>query len=48
MDKQLSRLLKASIKLEQKVAHMYMMFHKALPEDADFWQQLAKSTFRTS
>ena len=41
MDKKLFLLLDASIELEQNVADLYVIFHSALTEDADFWWQLA-------
>ncbi len=41
MDKQLFLLLDASIALERNVSDLYMVFHSAFAEDADFWRQLA-------
>ena len=37
MSQNLSQLLKEAIQLELNVAKLYLLFHKLLPEDAEFW-----------
>lgn len=41
MDKETISLIDESIALEMNVSKVYSVFHKALPDDADFWWRLA-------
>jgi ferritin len=40
MSQNLGQLLKEAIQLELNVAKLYLLFHKLLPEDAEFWWTL--------
>ncbi len=40
MDNDTVKLAEEAIQLEQNVGQLYMIFHNAYPEDADFWWQL--------
>jgi len=40
MNEEVSELIKESIQLELNVAELYLVFHHAFPDDADFWWRL--------
>jgi hypothetical protein len=40
MNEELSQLIEESVQLELNVAELYLVFYRALPEDADFWRRL--------
>jgi hypothetical protein len=40
MKEQLSQLIDESIRLEQNIADIYMVFYNTFPEDSDFWWQM--------
>lgn len=41
MKDDVARIIEKAIQLELNVAKLYMVFQKALPDDADFWWRLA-------
>jgi len=41
MNKKLCGLIEEAIKLELNVSELYMLFYRKLPEDSQFWWQLA-------
>ena len=41
MNEEISELIEESVQLELNVGELYLVFHRAFPDDADFWWRLS-------